>query len=82
MNALRLPEALSPTYGTYVGTLNKYIDLRRCRGYSLKTTISAAELADVMVHLSEGLRIVSVLLMRVYARHSKARIQDIFGIER
>ncbi len=78
MDALRLPEALSDIWD-YIGSLNKYIDLTMpwilARDESKKK-----QLAGVMYHLAEGLRIVSVLLTPFIEGTAK-KIQDIFGLE-
>jgi methionyl-tRNA synthetase len=76
MDALRLPEALSDIWD-YVGTLNKYIDLTMPWALA-KDDAKRAELAGVMMHLAEGLRIVSVLLMP-FMPDTAARIQDMLG---
>lgn len=78
MNALRLPDALMEIWG-YVGTLNKYID-QTAPWVLAKDESKKAQLASVMVHLAEGLRIVSVLLTAFLPGTAK-RIQDILGIE-
>ncbi len=78
MNALRLPDALMAIWD-YVGTLNKYIDLT-APWILAKDEAKKGQLAGVMAHLAEGLRIVSVLLTAFIPGTAK-RIQDILGIE-
>ncbi len=60
MDSLRLPDALAEIF-SYIGSLNKYIDLT-APWVLAKNESDKAKLAGVMVHLAEGLRIVSVLL--------------------
>jgi methionyl-tRNA synthetase len=78
MDALRLPEALTDIWA-YISALNKYIDLTApwllARDESKKKT-----LASVLIHLAEGLRIVSVLLTP-FIPDTAGKIQDILGIE-
>ena len=77
MDALRLPDALADIWD-YVGMLNKYID--QTMPWALaKDESKKKELAGVLVHLAEGLRIVSVMLTAFLPDTAK-RIQDIFGI--
>ena len=77
MNELRLPEALMDIW-SYIGTLNKYID--QTAPWTLaKDDANSLKLASVMIHLAEGLRIVSVLLIPFLTDTAK-RIQDILGI--
>ncbi len=78
MNNLRLPDALMAIWD-YVGTLNKYIDLT-APWVLAKDESKKGQLAGVMAHLAEGLRIVSVLLTAFLPGTAK-RIQDILGIQ-
>ncbi len=78
MDALRLPEALMDIW-SYIGSLNKYIDLTM-PWILAKDEAQKARLAGVLVHLSEGIRIVSVALTAFLPDTAK-RIQEIFGIE-
>jgi methionyl-tRNA synthetase len=78
MNALRLPDALIDIW-SYVGTLNKYID-QTTPWVLAKDEANMPQLASVMFHLAEGLRIVSVLLT-AFVPGTAQRIQDILGIE-
>ncbi|MDD5017333.1 MAG: methionine--tRNA ligase subunit beta, partial [Eubacteriales bacterium] len=77
MDALRLPEALADIW-SYVSVLNKYIDLTEPWALA-RDTSKKARLAGVMVHLAEGLRIVSVLLT-AFIPDTAVRIQEILGI--
>lgn len=77
MDALRLPEALIDIW-SYVGTLNKYIDLT-APWVLAKDEANKKQLASVMIHLAEALRIVSVLLVPFITDTAK-RIQDILGV--
>ena len=77
MDALRLPEALIDIWD-YIGTLNKYID-QTMPWVLARDDAKRAQLAGVMVHLAEGLRIVSGLLT-AFMPDTAARIQDILGI--
>jgi methionyl-tRNA synthetase len=78
MNNLRLPDALMAIWD-YIGTLNKYIDLTT-PWILAKDEAKKPQLAGVMAHLAEGLRIVSVLLTAFLPGTAK-RIQDILGIQ-
>jgi len=78
MDALRLPEALSDIWD-YVGKLNKYIDLTM-PWVLAKDESKKRELAGVMFHLAEGLRIVSVLLTP-FIEDTARKIQDILGVD-
>lgn len=78
MDALRLPEALTDIWN-YVGALNKYIDLTM-PWVLAKDENKKAELAGVMYHLAEGLRIVSVLLIP-FIEDTAKKMQDVLGIE-
>ncbi len=78
MNALRLPEALSDIWD-YIGSLNKYIDLTM-PWILARDEDKKKQLAGVMYHLAEGLRIVSVLLTPFIEGTAK-KIQDILGLE-
>ncbi len=77
MDELRLPEALMDIWG-YIGALNKYIDLT-APWVLAKDEANKGQLASVMIHLAEGLRIVSVLLIPFLTDTAK-RIQDILGV--
>ncbi len=77
MDELRLPEALMDIWG-YIGALNKYIDLT-APWVLAKDEANKGKLASVMIHLAEGLRIVSVLLIPFLTDTAK-RIQAILGI--
>lgn len=78
MDALRLPEALSDIFD-YIGALNKYIDLTM-PWILARDEVKKNELAGVMYHLAEGLRIVSVLLMP-FIEDTALKIQDVIGLE-
>ena len=78
MDELRLPEALMDIWG-YIGALNKYIDLT-APWVLAKDEANTGQLASVMIHLAEGLRIVSVLLIPFLTDTAK-RIQAILGVE-
>ena len=78
MDALRLPEALSDIWD-YIGSLNKYIDLTM-PWILARDEDKRKQLAGVMYHLVEGLRIVSVLLTPFIEGTAK-KIQDILGLE-
>ena len=78
MNALKLPDALMEIW-SYVGALNKYIDLTAPWALA-KDEASKPQLASVMYHLAEGLRIVSVLLTAFIPGTAK-RIQEVLGID-
>jgi len=78
MDALRLPEALIDIWD-YIGVLNKYIDLTT-PWILAKDDANKKKLASVMIHLAEGLRIVSVLLVPFLTDTAK-RIQDILGVK-
>ncbi len=78
MDALRLPEALMDIW-SYIGALNKYIDLTT-PWILAKDEAKKKQLAGVLVHLAEGLRIVSVLLT-AFLPGTAGRIQDILGIK-
>ena len=78
MDALRLPEALSDIWD-YIGSLNKYIDLTM-PWILARDEDKKKQLAGVMYHLAEGLRIVSVLLTPFIEGTAK-KIQDILGLE-
>ncbi len=78
MNALKLPDALMEIW-SYVGALNKYIDLT-APWVLAKDEASKPQLASVMYHLAEGLRIVSVLLTAFIPGTAK-RIQEVLGID-
>ncbi len=78
MDALRLPDALMEIW-SFVGTLNKYVDLT-APWILAKDEAKKAQLAGVMYHLAEGLRIVSVLLTAFIPGTAK-RVQDILGID-
>lgn len=76
MDALRLPDALGEIWA-YVGALNKYID--QTEPWVLaRDKADTEKLASVMVHLAEGLRIISVMLT-AFLPDTAARIQDILG---
>ena len=77
MDALRLPDALGEIW-SYIGTLNKYIDLTT-PWILAKDEANKEKLAGVMVHLTEGLRIVSVMLTAFLPDTAK-RIQDVLGV--
>jgi methionyl-tRNA synthetase len=77
MDALRLPEALMDIW-SYIGALNKYIDLTT-PWILAKDEAKKKQLAGVLVHLAEGLRIVSVLL-EAFLPGTAKRIQDILGV--
>ncbi len=77
MDALRLPEALIDIW-SYIGVLNKYIDLT-APWILAKDEANKKKLASVMIHLAEGLRIISVLLIPFLTDTAK-RIQDILGV--
>ncbi len=77
MDALLLPDALAEIWG-YIGLLNKYIDLT-APWVLAKDEANKKKLAGVMVHLAEGLRIVSVLLSSFLPDTAK-RIQSVLGI--
>ena len=77
MDALRLPDALGEIW-SYIGTLNKYID-QTAPWILAKDEASKPQLASVMAHLAEGLRIVSVVLT-AFLPHTAQRIQDVLGI--
>lgn len=78
MDALRLPEALSDIFD-YIGALNKYIDLTM-PWILARDEDKTKELAGVMYHLAEGLRIVSVLLIP-FIEDTALKIQDVLGLE-
>lgn len=78
MDALRLPEALSDIFD-YIGALNKYIDLTM-PWILARDEAKTKELAGVMYHLAEGLRIVSVLLIP-FIEDTALKIQDVLGLE-
>jgi len=78
MNALKLPDALIEIWN-YVGALNKYID-QTAPWILARDEAARPQLASVMVHLAEGLRIVSVMLTAFIPDTAK-RIQDILGID-
>ncbi len=78
MDALRLPEALIDIW-SYIGALNKYIDLT-APWILAKDEANKKKLASVMIHLAEGLRIISVLLIPFLMDTAK-RIQDILGVK-
>ena len=78
MDALRLPEALSDIWD-YIGSLNKYIDLTM-PWILARDEDKKKQLAGVMYHLAESLRIVSVLLTPFIEGTAK-KIQDILGLE-
>jgi methionyl-tRNA synthetase len=78
MDALRLPEALADIW-SYIGSLNKYIDLTM-PWVLAKDEANKKTLASVMYHLTEGLRIVSVLLVP-FIEDTAKKIQDVLGIE-
>jgi len=77
MDELRIPEALADIWD-YIGVLNKYIDLT-APWVLAKDEANKPKLAGVMVHLAEGLRIVSVLLIPFLTDTAK-RIRSILGI--
>lgn len=76
MNALRLPDALGEIW-SYIGALNKYID-QTTPWILAKDDATKKQLGSVMVHLAEGLRIVSVLLT-AFLPDTAQRIQSILG---
>ncbi len=78
MDALRLPEALIDIWN-YIGSLNKYID-QTAPWILAKDDANKKKLASVMIHLAEGLRIVSVLLVPFLTDTAK-RIQGILGVK-
>lgn len=78
MDALRLPDALAEIWG-FIGLLNKYIDLTAPWTLA-KDEANKAKLASVMVHLAEGLRIVSVLLSS-FLPDTANKIQHVLGIK-
>ena len=78
MDALRLPDALSDIW-SFVGALNKYIDLTM-PWVLAKDDAKRDELASVMMHLAEGLRIISVLLIP-FIEGTAVRIQETLGID-
>ncbi len=84
MDALRLPDALGEIWA-YVGALNKYID--QTEPWVLaRDKADTEKLASVMVHLAEGLRIISVMLTaflpdtapRAYRIYSARKMQMLY----
>lgn len=78
MDALSLPEALTDIW-TYVSALNKYIDCT-APWVLARDEANRKTLASVMLHLAEGLRIISVALTAFLPDTAK-KIQDILGVE-
>ncbi|MGI5849841.1 MAG: methionine--tRNA ligase, partial [Christensenellales bacterium] len=77
MDTLKLSDALADIWG-FISALNKYID-KTMPWVLAKDELKKSELAGVLVHLAEGLRIISVLLTPFMPDTAK-RIQDILGI--
>ena len=77
MNALKLPDALAEIW-SYVGALNKYIDLT-APWILARDEANKPQLASVMYHLAEGLRIISVMLT-AFIPDTAQRIQETLGL--
>ena len=77
MNALKLPDALAEIW-SYVGALNKYID-QTTPWILARDEANKPQLASVMYHLAEGLRIISVMLT-AFIPGTAQRIQEALGL--
>jgi methionyl-tRNA synthetase len=77
MDALKLPDALAEIW-SYVDALNKYID-QTTPWILAKDEAKKPQLASVMYHLAEGLRIISVMLT-AFIPGTAQRIQEMLGL--